>query len=356
MGFYVRKSLKAGPFRVNLSKSGVGVSAGVPGFRVGTGPRGNYVHMGRHGVYYRSTLGGGGRAPARPQLMGAPPPAPAPIDVSTIVMEDLTGASVLQFVPSGPVELLEQIREAAARRPIWPWVALGLAVMCLVAPVLFPLGVIGLVGVWWLRQRDIARRSVVIFYDVNDQAADRFERFIERFGQAAATAITWHMTAQGRVNTTYQSKVNAGAGVLVQRKPIRFGRDGPKLLVTNIAVPSIDTGSRSLYLLPDLVLVRDGKNYSTIAWADLRVVSSIERFIEDGAVPRDAVRVGSTWQYVNKNGTPDRRFNNNRQLPILAYGEVQLFSSGGFHMRLQMSSQAGAVALAAGARSMSSAV
>jgi hypothetical protein len=31
MGFYVRKSLKAGPFRFNLSKSGVGVSAGVPG-------------------------------------------------------------------------------------------------------------------------------------------------------------------------------------------------------------------------------------------------------------------------------------------------------------------------------------
>jgi hypothetical protein len=35
-------------------KSGLGVSAGVPGFRVGTGPRGNYVHMGRHGVYCRA--------------------------------------------------------------------------------------------------------------------------------------------------------------------------------------------------------------------------------------------------------------------------------------------------------------
>jgi hypothetical protein len=39
VGFYVRKSVKAGPFRFNLSKSGIGVSAGVPGFRVGTGPR-----------------------------------------------------------------------------------------------------------------------------------------------------------------------------------------------------------------------------------------------------------------------------------------------------------------------------
>jgi hypothetical protein len=27
----------------------------VPGFRVGAGPRGNYVHMGRHGLYYRAS-------------------------------------------------------------------------------------------------------------------------------------------------------------------------------------------------------------------------------------------------------------------------------------------------------------
>ena len=37
MGFYIRKSVKAGPFRFNLSKSGIGTSVGVRGFRVGTG-------------------------------------------------------------------------------------------------------------------------------------------------------------------------------------------------------------------------------------------------------------------------------------------------------------------------------
>jgi hypothetical protein len=59
MGFYLRKSIKVGPIRFNLSKSGVGVSAGVTGFRIGTGPRGNYVHMGRGGIYYRKTLPSG---------------------------------------------------------------------------------------------------------------------------------------------------------------------------------------------------------------------------------------------------------------------------------------------------------
>jgi len=40
MGFYYRKSVNLGPFRVNLSKSGVGYSVGDRGFRVGTTARG----------------------------------------------------------------------------------------------------------------------------------------------------------------------------------------------------------------------------------------------------------------------------------------------------------------------------
>jgi hypothetical protein len=56
MGFYIRKAFKAGPFRLNLSKSGLGVSFGVKGARIGSGPRGSYVHAGRYGLYYRQQL------------------------------------------------------------------------------------------------------------------------------------------------------------------------------------------------------------------------------------------------------------------------------------------------------------
>jgi hypothetical protein len=42
MGLYFRRSVRAGPFRFNFSTSGIGVSAGIPGWRVGTGPRGAY--------------------------------------------------------------------------------------------------------------------------------------------------------------------------------------------------------------------------------------------------------------------------------------------------------------------------
>ena len=66
MGFYLRKHFNVGPLRINLSKSGVGLSAGVTGARVGLNKRGVYVHGGREGVYYRKQLdtSGTGASPA----------------------------------------------------------------------------------------------------------------------------------------------------------------------------------------------------------------------------------------------------------------------------------------------------
>ena len=56
MGFYIRKALLTGPVRVNLSKGGLGFSAGVTGARVGVNRQGVYVHGGRGGLYYRKYM------------------------------------------------------------------------------------------------------------------------------------------------------------------------------------------------------------------------------------------------------------------------------------------------------------
>lgn len=80
MAWYVRKSLGFGPFRINLSKSGLGGSIGVKGFRVGTGPGGRYLHAGRGGLYYRARLD----APAHsPESVRAPTGAEPEIGTGT---------------------------------------------------------------------------------------------------------------------------------------------------------------------------------------------------------------------------------------------------------------------------------
>jgi len=56
MPFYFRKYFRFGPPRLNLSKSGLALSGGLKGARVGITSRGRrYVHLGRGGIYYQKT-------------------------------------------------------------------------------------------------------------------------------------------------------------------------------------------------------------------------------------------------------------------------------------------------------------
>src|SRR5437867_3310444 len=56
MGLYIRKAFNFGPFRLNLSKKGIGTSVGVNGFRDSTEPLGTELTAGRYGLYYREKL------------------------------------------------------------------------------------------------------------------------------------------------------------------------------------------------------------------------------------------------------------------------------------------------------------
>jgi hypothetical protein len=108
----------------------------------------------------------------------------------------------------------------------------------------------------------------------------------------------------------------------------------------------VPAGRRRLYLLPDRILVYDGRRVGAVEYNALRLESATTRFIEDESPPTDAQQVDSTWKYVNKKGGPDRRFNDNRQLPIMQYGELRWSSASGLNELHQVSAPAAAAAFA----------
>lgn len=69
----------------------------------------------------------------------------------------------------------------------------------------------------------------------------------------------------------------------------------------------------------------------------MEIAVRASRFIEDGFVPSDARVVDHTWKYVNRSGGPDRRFKNNRQLPVCLYDELTFSSASGLNEVIQVS-------------------
>lgn len=362
MGFYIRKAVKAGPFRFNLSKSGIGVSTGVPGFRVGSGPRGNYVHMGRHGVYYRTAYYGtpllGGSPAHRTVQQPAPshtPHAPAhrPSDApaynpSDVILEDVTGATAMSLEPTGGGDVVEQLNAVSTgMRWVWPTVIASLMLGLVHPPYSLIVWVLLAPLCWWVFLHDQVSRAVVLFYDVNDSHAAWFDSLVTHWDWLTGSQRLWRITQAGIVGTTRQYKISSGVGSIVDRISVAASTDGPSNLSTNVAIPSLVAGNSGLYFLPDRVLVKEGGRYSDIGYQYLQVSSAQTNFHESpGSVPGDAVQVGRTWQYVNVKGGPDRRYKNNPTLPIMLYGLLEITSPQGLSWLVETSRADAAPAIA----------
>lgn len=334
VGRIARRSVKAGPLRFNLSKTGIGVSAGVPGLRVGTGPRGNYVRVGSGGSVYLSSS----RDRRTTQNMSATLPDET-LEPAKVPLDDASGLSALELRPTGGDDVVRQLNEAA-RRLSWGWISalsafvIGGALM----PWGFLIWLVAIPGCWWLFLRDGLRRKVVVLYDVGDAPAVWFDRFVEAWDGPTRSQKLWRTVQSGRVQTTYQHKANAGAGALVQRIAANARMRPPKHLVTNVEVPSLQAGKEALYFLPDRVLICLGKTYTDVAYRHLVIRRSATQFVErPGQVPKDSQLIGETWQYVNVKGGPDRRFKDNPVLPVVQYGQLDVTSAQGLSWSVQSS-------------------
>jgi len=336
MGFYLRKSISVGPIRFNLSKSGIGVSTGIKGFRVGSGPRGNYIHMGRGGIYFRQTIPNVGDR----RIPLAAPPGQA----SSIDFKEIESGCVSQMADSSSAALLEEINSKSKTVRIWPLiVVISICALCAIAAMdspiwgyvlAIPLCVGGIICATYF---DKLRKTVVLFYNLEPHVEEAYQNLHSTFDVLRSCSQVWHVGSKGDITNTHDWKVNSGAGHLVKRQGIAPYIGSPPYFRSNIAIPVLPAGRQLLYFLPDRILVWDTNGVGAVSFDQLEVGFNERRFIEDDRVPKDAKVVDKTWKYVNKKGGPDRRFNNNYEIPIALYEEVFLTSKSGLRELFQTS-------------------
>ncbi|WP_245458160.1 MULTISPECIES: hypothetical protein [unclassified Mesorhizobium] len=190
-----------------------------------------------------------------------------------------------------------------------------------------------LIGQWF----DGYRRVSVLYYDLEQDAEAAYGRLVAAFETLNRCAGRWHVAAGGKIQDLTTWKRNAGASMLVDKKPTTLASALPNVVRSNVTPPSLHVGRQVLYFMPDLVLVKDGNRYGAVPYGDLQTQFAPSNFIETGQVPSDAQVVGHTWAHPNKSGGPDRRFKNNRQIPICRYEALRLSSASGLNELVEFS-------------------
>lgn len=339
MGWYIRKSFSIGPFRLNLSKSGIGYSFGTRGARVGVGPKGQYVHMGLGGVYYREYIKPTQEFSQQPTELGS---------------GNIASASIDRLCDVEAKDILKELSRVQRRIEIFP-ITISVAILSLLLSICFAtpnlsgpgnklvetwasagVALIFFILAFWGRGIDKKKARAILNYDLSEDIMKKYENLKTSFNDLVNCKKSWNVYFK---ESTDDWKRNAGATNLIKRRQVLPRFSLPRRLESNICPPALQAGRQTLYFFPDWIFVYDANGVGAIPYSDLMVDYSETTYIESEGVPSDAVVVGTTWEYVRRDGGPDRRFSNNRELPKVSYQSVCFRSRAGLNKHFYFSKQ-----------------
>lgn len=159
--------------------------------------------------------------------------------------------------------------------------------------------------------------------DINLSDIDKhqFSKICDSFENLLECQKIWIITSSVR-----NTQLKSSASTSVNRKVVTFDMGVFNYIKSAFDIPILrDEGGVTYYIYPQFII-------KAISFCDFQVFSketvridySNQRFIEDETPPSESEIVDYTYQYVNKNGGPDKRFSYNPRFPVVMYGKLEI--------------------------------
>ena len=164
-----------------------------------------------------------------------------------------------------------------------------------------------------------------------------YEQLLENYKQLLICEKIWDITSSVAVN---RKTTRSAASASLTRTQVKFRFNNIDIIKSKYdALHFENANGGDLYIYPAFIAIVDAqKKFGLIDIRELHFCFREQRFLEEEGIPKDSQVVGYTWTKVNKNGTPDKRFKNNHQIPICLYGEFSLTSNTGLNEAYSLSS------------------
>ncbi len=353
MAWSFRRRIKIIPgVRLNLSKSGISTSIGVRGANVTLGKFGTYLNTGipGTGIYQRQKISGNEKAKpqdrsentqqtenhiyAEKEIISA--------DIQEITSQDMQGIkdSIL-LAHQQRIELNRDLQKVKDK--------LASTKTKLTLSYIFIYGLISK-GIPEKIKTDISAQKQTIVelknqiencyvnleIDFDEEFEQKYKRLLETFKNLINSNKIWDIT-NASLQDTVQSR--SSAGTLVKKQEVKFGfKTLPDIKFDYDAMFFKNANGADLYFYPNfIVMLLSTHKFAIIGIDELEFNHCGVRFTETGTIPKDSKIIDKTWAKVNKNGTPDKRFKGNYQIPIVKYGEIKLLTDTGVNEEYEFS-------------------
>ena len=358
MAWSYRRRIKIIPgVHLNLSKSGISASIGVKGASVTVGKNGTYLNAGIPGlgIYSRQKLSANNKPIADPIPEPDHQPGALPAynpglrvdnifsaDPQTITSQDMQGVKetilTAQEQRLALTTDLQDVKKSLAKsksRLTISYVFLyGIIIKSVSRKIKEDIcsqkEVIGQI------QEQIENSAVQLDFIFEDDLLKSYTDVVECFKKLCTSSKIWDVTSAHDQN---RALTRSAASVVVSKKEVRLDLKEIPDIKANFNPLYFQNGNGAdIYFYPNFIIVYSSKvKFAIIGLNELRFTFTPVRFIETGTVPADSKIIDSTWAKVNKNGTPDKRFANNYEIPVVRYGNIALQTSTGLNEEYEFS-------------------
>ena len=180
---------------------------------------------------------------------------------------------------------------------------------------------------------------------VSEDVKEKFNRCVQAWKDVYASDAVYYIMSAQELSRTQQVKQRTTAGTSVNRVSVNSKISFLNKFLSNMGYdPFIETcfepivastrGNGALVIYPGFVVAMyDNKllepsRIKVYSWEGFRIKKSRTTFIEPGFPPKDAKVVSYTYEHANIDGSMDRRYSSNRQIPVMEYGEIEFNNMG----------------------------
>jgi hypothetical protein len=164
--------------------------------------------------------------------------------------------------------------------------------------------------------------------EVEGEQSELYYRFRDEFAALCDCAAIWDVKSHQATDKFHERTI---ADSKIGRERVRFELDNCDLIAWEQKIPHLrNVKGGDLYLYPGFILYRAAREaFSLIEYHDVAAEPKNVGFHEEDGVPADSKVIGTTWAKANKDGSRDRRFASNYQIPVVRYGMLTLRSASG---------------------------
>jgi hypothetical protein len=375
MSFRFRRSVRLLPgVRLNFSKSGVSASFGIRGASVTVGKSGTHLNLGipGTGLSYRTRLDGpANRSPAEParkpdasprkfhdQFQHTSPNPPNAQPGTPLPLDGLNYTGRREYRSAHPdtlssrhlQQLADLVSEVEARRARINKAIAECRERTEAAKRRLKRGRSLLLRAFFSKRRldeisDHVGRLEALSEEVSntlegtvidadfelpDEARSEYLHLLDAYAKLTSAQRIWDVATSSDINraVTRSAASSAITRTLVQFATAKIAEMDSDFEAMHLA----NANGGDLYLYPGLLAVRKPRDgFALLDMRDIDISVRPSSFVEEESLPADAEQIGHVWAKANKDGSPDRRFRGNYQIPLMRYGEMSLRSKTGLN-------------------------